>query len=207
MRFIRDPSTGRRVSRMNPEAQWVRHGCPELRVVDAATWDAVQRRLGELRCKAGADAPGRDRYWERRRAVHLLTHKVHCGRCGGAMSNIGRDYLACAAARRQGVCTSTRGIRRQVLDRLILDALRDRMMDPALFAEFSQAFVEEWNRAVAEADAGRDGLVRELARVERRLHGLIEAVSEASAQQGCSSRWRCWKLSASSSRPSWQRPR
>ncbi len=151
---------------------------PDLCLVNDATWDAVQHRLGALRGKAGADAPDRNGYWERRRAVHLLTHKVHCGRCGGVMSNISRDYLACAAARRQGVCGSTRGIRRQVLDRLILDALRERMMDPALFAEFARAFVEEWNRATAEADAGRDGLVRELGRVERKLRGLIEAVSD-----------------------------
>ena len=178
MRFVRDPSTGRRVSRMNPEAQWVRHVCPELRLVDVATWYAVQHRLGKLRCKAGVDAPNRDRFWERRRAMHLLTHKVHCGRCGGVMSNVGRDYLACSAARRQGMCTNTRGIRRQELDHLIVDALRNRMMDPALFAEFSRAFLEEWNRAMAEADAGRDGLVRELARVERKLRGLIEAVSD-----------------------------
>ena len=77
------------------------------------------------------------------------------------MGNVGRDYPACAAARRQGVYGSTRGIRRQALDRLILDA-----------------FVEEWNRAMAEAGTDRDGLVRELARVERKLQGLIEAVSD-----------------------------
>ena len=124
MRFIRDPSTGQRMSRMNPESHWVRRDCLELRI------------------------------------------------------NVGRDYLACSAARKQGVCSSTRGIRRQELDRLILDAPRDRMMDPELFAEFSRAFVEEWNRLMAEAGCGRDGAIWELAKVERKLRGLIEAVSE-----------------------------
>ena len=98
--------------------------------------------------------------------------------------NVGRDYLACSAARKQGVCSSTRGIRRQELDRLILDALRDRMMDPELFAEFSRAFVEEWNRLMAEAGCGRDGATWELAKVERKLRGLIEAVSEGFRTKG-----------------------
>ncbi len=71
------------------------------------------------------------------------------------MGDVGRDYLACATARKQGVCSSTRGIRRQELDRLILDALRDRMMDPELSAMFSRAFVEERSRAVAKLEAPR----------------------------------------------------
>ena len=52
------------------------------------------------------------------------------------------------------------------------------MMDPELFAEFLRAFIEEWNRAVAEADSGRDGAIREPSKVERRLKVLIEASGE-----------------------------
>jgi site-specific DNA recombinase len=46
------------------------------------------------------------------------------------MTNIGRDYLACSAARRQGVCDNRRGLRRQSLDTLVLEALRTRLMTP-----------------------------------------------------------------------------
>ena len=54
------------------------------------------------------------------------------------------------------------------------------MMDPKLSAMFSRAFVEEWNRAVAKADSGRDGLARDRAKVERKLRGLIEGCPRAS---------------------------
>jgi site-specific DNA recombinase len=53
----------------------------------------------------------------------MLSHKVFCGCCGGAMAIIGRDYLACSAARRQGTCSNRQGIRRGALENLILDAL------------------------------------------------------------------------------------
>ena len=178
MRFIRDPSTGKRVSRMNPESQWVRHATPALRIIDQPLWDATQQRLGEIRSAAGADKPDRQKFWQKRRSIHLLTQKVHCASCGSLMSNIGRDYVACPAARKQGVCSNRRSIRRQELDTLILDALCTRLMDPDLFAEFAKAFTEAWNRAMAESSIGRDEAARELSRVERKLKGLIDALAD-----------------------------
>jgi site-specific DNA recombinase len=61
---------------------------------------------------------------EARRASHPLTGKAFCGCCGGIYSAVGRDYLACSAARRQGICANRRGIRRQALEDQILEALR-----------------------------------------------------------------------------------
>jgi site-specific DNA recombinase len=130
MRFVRDPATGKRVSRVNPEAAWVRADVPDLRIVDDALWQRVEARLGVIRQKCGANDPDRTRFWQARRSGHVLTQKVFCGTCGGAMTNAGRDHLACAAARKRGACTNGRGIRREVLETLILDALRDRLMAP-----------------------------------------------------------------------------
>jgi site-specific DNA recombinase len=90
------------------------------------------------------------------------------------MSNVGRDYIACGAARKQGTCTNTQGIRRSELECLVLDALRDQLMAPDLVAEFVTAFTAEWNRLAGQASAGRDGLTRDLAAAERKLKGLID---------------------------------
>ncbi len=178
MRFVRDPATGKRISRQNPESQWLRRDVPELRIIDQDLWDAVQARLGAVRAASGADNVDRPRYWENRRAGHLLTQKVFCGACGGVMTNIGRDYLACATARKQGLCSNGGGIRRQELEALVQDALRSRMMAPDLVAELIEEFTTEWNRAVAVNSAGRDASVRELAGVERKLSGLIDALAD-----------------------------
>jgi hypothetical protein len=42
----------------------------------------------------------------------------------------GKDYLTCAAARRQGTCSNKRSMRRPVLEAVILDGLKDRLMAP-----------------------------------------------------------------------------
>jgi DNA invertase Pin-like site-specific DNA recombinase len=123
MRFLKDPATGKRVSRPNPRAEWIVEAVPDLRIIDQETWDQAAERLGAIRAASGADIlpPG---FWARRRARHVLTGKVFCGGCGGAFGAIGRDYLGCTAAHRQGVCANRGNVRRDALEDMILGALR-----------------------------------------------------------------------------------
>ena len=47
-RFIKDPNSGKRVSRPNPEAKWIRTEVPELCIVDDELWRRVKLRQAEL---------------------------------------------------------------------------------------------------------------------------------------------------------------
>jgi hypothetical protein len=49
VRFVKDPSTGKRVSRLNPEGDWIHEVIPDLRVINYALWDRVQNRLAGIR--------------------------------------------------------------------------------------------------------------------------------------------------------------
>ena len=64
-----------------------------------------------------------------------------------------------------------------MLESIILDALRSRLMQPDLVAEFAEAYQQEVNRQRAGADAARERTARELAQVERKLAGLVEAIA------------------------------
>ena len=44
LRYIKDPDTGKRVSRLNPERDWVVNDVPALRIIDDELWQAVQAR-------------------------------------------------------------------------------------------------------------------------------------------------------------------
>lgn len=48
LRYVKNPATGKRVSRLNPPEQWIVTDVPELRIVDDALWQAVKARQGEL---------------------------------------------------------------------------------------------------------------------------------------------------------------
>jgi hypothetical protein len=121
------------------QKQRVSEPVPDLRIVDQDLWERVQDRLGRIRQSSSADYSARPRYWETRRARHLLTGKAFCGCCGGAFASVGKDYLACAVARRQDKCTNQRRTRRDILDGLVLDALQERLMEPELAAIFAMS--------------------------------------------------------------------
>ena len=177
MRFIKDPATGKRVSRPNPRAEWIVETVPELRIIDQETWDRAAERLGAIRAASGTDAlpPG---FWARRRPQHVLTGKVFCGGCGGAFGAIGRDYLGCTAAHRQGVCANRETLKRDALEDVILGALRQQLMAPEQVAAFVAEFAAEWNRLQATAGVEAVQLRKALAGVERKLTGLIDAIAE-----------------------------
>jgi hypothetical protein len=63
-----------------------------------------------------------------------------CGECGGDLAPVGKDYLACGAARRQGTCSNGKSLKRAELEGIILDALKDRLMASELVAEFIREF-------------------------------------------------------------------
>ena len=60
----------------------------------------------------------------------------------------------------------------------MLDALRIRLMEPALVAEFIREFTTEWNRLLGDRSADRASRERELVQVQRKLAGLIDAIAE-----------------------------
>jgi hypothetical protein len=41
VRYLKDPDTGKRPSRLNPESEWVIQEVPEKRIGDREVWDAV----------------------------------------------------------------------------------------------------------------------------------------------------------------------
>jgi len=50
-RFLKDPDTGKRVSRLNPENEWVTQDVPELRIIDDALWTKVKKRQTAIRAR------------------------------------------------------------------------------------------------------------------------------------------------------------
>src|SRR5262249_62269709 len=98
------------------------------------------------------------KFWTRRRPQHLLTGKAVCGICGGPAAPIGKDYIACSAARRQGTCTNRASIRRSEIEKWIVEALRHQLMAPDLVGEFVRALNEGGNRTRRGVRPRRGGL-------------------------------------------------
>lgn len=107
LRYIKDPDTGKRVSRLNPQTEWIIKDVPEMRIIDQKLWDKVKARQGEQKASKTADktAPG---YWDRRRPRYLFSGLVKCGVCGGGITNLNAERVGCASARNKGTCDNRR---------------------------------------------------------------------------------------------------
>lgn len=180
-RFIKDPSSGKRQARLNPQSDWVIQEAPELRIVPEDLWQVAKRKQASLmlpRDEQRANASFRDR----RRPKHLLTGLVQCGCCGGVYTSVSGTLLGCSAAKGKGTCDNKHSIRRDVLDQLVLDALKRELMQPDLFAEFCHEFTREVNRLRALAGSSITAAKAEINKIDRDLdmalhyHRQIEAL-------------------------------
>ena len=178
MRYVKDPSTGKRVSRQNDPSDWITTEVPELRIIDDVLWSKVKARQEALDGTPAVQGIKASRFWERRRADHLLTGLVHCDCCGGPYAAVGRDYLACSAARKLDTFTAKKGIRRSVLEAVVLDLLKTRLMQPEAVARFVRDHAEFSNSHGAEAAQARTRLEAEKRAIKRKLEGLYDAIAE-----------------------------
>jgi site-specific DNA recombinase len=174
LRYLKDPDTGKRVSRLNPETDWVVQDVPDLRIIDQEVWDAAKARQKTLALTLAE--PGENALTERRRPKHLLAGLVKCGRCGGGYTMISKELLGCAAARNKGTCDNRLNIRRDAFEASVLSGLRSHLMEPQLFKEFCEEFTREVNRLRIERRADQDACRNERDRIDRELAKLLTAI-------------------------------
>ncbi|MFD2741625.1 recombinase family protein [Sulfitobacter aestuarii] len=178
LRYIKDPVTGKRVSRLNPEQDWVIHEVPELRIVSDALWAAVKERQAQIDATPAVQGIKKSRFWEKRRGPHLLTGKLVCGRCGGTLASVGKDYLACPNARKRGTCETSQSFRRPVLEEAVLELLRERLMQPDAVAAFVSAFTNAANAERFAASSTRQKTAKMLMQTTDKLRGLYDAIAD-----------------------------
>ena len=177
LRYIKDPDTGRRVSRLNPGSEWVVQEVPELRIIADEIWVAVKERQNRLAYEPATEKPT-NFLNDRRRPKHLFAGLVKCGCCGGGYSMISKDLLGCSTARNKGTCDNRLNIRRDALEASILNGLRKHLLEPELFKEFCAEFTREVNRLRIERGADLEGWRRELERVDKELDKIVDAIMQ-----------------------------
>jgi DNA invertase Pin-like site-specific DNA recombinase len=90
LRYMKDPNTGKRRSRPNPEKDWIVREVPELRIIPQELWEAVKARQGEMGRATRPDVKQKD-FWELQRPRYLLSGLMKCGCC--ATRNVVRTGL------------------------------------------------------------------------------------------------------------------
>ena len=173
--FVKDPDTGRRQARPNPESKWIMEQVSHLRIIDDDLWALVKKRQQEARSQIVT--PDRGIRCERaRRPNYLLSGLLKCGSCGGGFSKISQSHYGCSTARNKGTCDNFLSIRRDEPERKVLDGLRSQLMQPEMVTTFIDEFRKEVNRQRADKDSQRHHNAQDLEKTEREVRRLIEAI-------------------------------
>ena len=139
VRYVRDPSTGRRVTRPNPQSEWKTSDAPHLRIVDDELWFKVQDRLG-----VHGDSGGRKHRVTKRR---LLSGLLKCGVCGSGMTvnggGDGRSRILCSRHRESASCTHKRSYYLDTVEAIVVGVLRKALAEPNLIHTFVETYVAE----------------------------------------------------------------
>ncbi len=192
-RFIKDPNTGKRVSRPNPEAKWVRTEVPELRIVDDELWQRVKLRQAELAKQFEATTKGvraarAERLNRLRRPAFLLSGLLTCGCCGGKYGIVVNDRYGCLGHFRKGMCDNGRTIRRDDIERRVLAGLTDKLVSPEAVAVAVRAYAEETNRQNHERRAQVEASRRPLEKIERGTKAILDAIEDGMYQPAMKAR-------------------
>jgi site-specific DNA recombinase len=181
LRYIKDPSTGKRVSRMNPESAWITTEVPELRIVDDKLWRAVRDRQTRIAAQyanviTAVRASAVNRMNGVRRPKSLFSGMIFCGVCGGSYSLRDKDRYACSNRVTNHSCHNKATILRADLEARALEGLRHKLMTPEAAAAAMKAYAEETNRLNHERRANSAGWKAELAKVEKGIAGIMTAI-------------------------------
>ena len=188
LRYLKDPDTGKRVSRHNPESEWVISEVPALRIVDDELWQAVQARYARVQKKWSAAEPAR-RFNQFIRPKYLFTGMTKCGACGAGFVVYYRDRLGCFGTRERGTCTNKLTIPRQEVEARVLTALQEKLLRRDFFEEFCREFTKEMNRLRMEQRASLSGAKRELERVQRDIKKIIQAIKDGFGGPDLKAEW------------------
>ena len=175
-RFIKNPDTGKRVPRFNPEKEWIRNDVPELRIVDQELWDKAKERQREL--------PDKGNFWNAQRPKYLLSGLIRCGVCGSGCSKSNHNRYGCSAARTKGTCSNRLKIEQSVLEDAVVQALRTHLMDPELCDLFCREYTAHLNRLKQERNAKLAGHHAELAKLERRRKYIVNCIMDGMSGAG-----------------------
>jgi hypothetical protein len=165
--FIKDPETGKRISRENPRDQWMTAKAEHLRIIDAGTWERVRARREERGGPKGAHAT---------RPKNLLSGLIKCGCCGSGYVVGGNDkrgpLLLCTRMKETGLCDNRRTVPRLAIEDLVIKGIEENLAAPALIAEY----VREYHRTSRELHSSMAHRRRDL---EKRLGNVNGAISKA----------------------------
>ncbi|AZG78428.1 recombinase family protein [Methylocystis rosea] len=174
VRMVKDPDTGKRISRPNAESDWQATDVPDQAIVSRELFDAAQKRK-KARSITNPN--------QQRRPRHILSGLLKCAACGAGMASNGKDpsgriRIRCSAATESGICPDPKTFYLDTVEAAVLNGLTAELRHPEVIAEYVRTYHAERKRLTAEADRKRLRLERRLGELNREIDRLVDAIAK-----------------------------
>ena len=176
VKYLKNPDTGKRIARVNDEAEWIVKELSEFRIIDQELWDSVKARQKALDKKGG-------HLCKKNRPKYLLSNLLKCGSCGGGYSMISQKHVGCSNARNKGTCDNRLTMKRESLEQAVLNALQNHLMEPELCKAFCEEYTRHLNDLRKNKNASINRYKKELARIGRDEKKAIQAIMDGFANE------------------------
>ena len=169
IRMVKDPSTGRRISRINAESEHERQDMPHLQIIEQELFEAVQERK---------NARGGEHAHKNPKSKRLLSGLLRCAACGGGMGMIGTDRsgprIMCSNNRESSSCHNSARYYVDRIERQVLDTLRRQFADTAIIDAYVTEYTLQRRRLEAEARRNRGITEKALSDVKEAIQRTVE---------------------------------
>jgi site-specific DNA recombinase len=171
VRMIKDPNTGRRVSRVNAREEWQTKQVPELWIIESEVFEAAQK----IKADRGGPRPH-----QKRKPRHLFSGLLKCGCCGAGMSvkdnDHGRIRIMCTQAKESGTCVNKRPYYLDEIEKTVLSGLKHELRNPEAIKLYVQSYNDEMKKLTATSSSALHKLENRLLKVEGELSRAIDAI-------------------------------
>ena len=181
---IRAPN-GKRVQRKVPSEEWKRVDAPEQRIVTEELWGRVQERISQVKERFG-NPGGRSGLFPGRSSSspYLFSGLVKCGECGANMNIVtGRGQrvdaaYGCPLHVYRGVCGNSLRIRRDVLEKRLLERLQSEVLRKEVIEYTLARFESELEKALRSLGGELEQMRRRKVQLEGEVKNLTRAIAD-----------------------------
>ncbi|MFH1699231.1 MAG: recombinase family protein [Candidatus Zixiibacteriota bacterium] len=172
-RMIKFPDRKNRVRIANPEVDWVKHQCENLRIVCQDDWSAVHHKPGYNGLRKMSPA--------RNKSSYLLSGLLRCSKCGRSMivNNSGKySAYMCSGYKNGGisVCDNTKRILRSKLEAVVIDGIRQPFTNPVLLNAAYWKFIKKIKEGQSRNRLCQNELINQRVDLENQIDNIVSFI-------------------------------
>ncbi|WP_411841086.1 recombinase family protein, partial [Shinella zoogloeoides] len=180
-KMIKNPDTGKRVSRQNPPEDWKHAHLPELRIISDELFERVQAQLAER-----SQVAKEGRIGANNRPKRLLSGLLKCAACGRGMSVYGHDKsgrvrVRCSKHNNSRTCPDPKTFYLEDIENLLINSLAHELATPERIRLYAERYIESRYKDERDSHRRRADIERRLSQIEIENKKLVNLMLQDGA--------------------------